>query len=74
MEADRFGEKLLRLRRGRDWTLAILASRLGYKSRGHLSEIESGRKKPSVLLVVKAARLFGVTTDDLLLDEREVEG
>ena len=73
MSADRFGEKLLRLRRARGWTLAVLASRLGYKSRGYLSEVETGDKGPSVELVVRAARLFKVTTDELLLDDREVD-
>lgn len=72
MEAQRFGEKLLRLRRGRGWSLAVLAGRLGYKSRGYLSEVESGLKRPSLDLAVRAARLFRVTTDELLLDEREV--
>ena len=73
MSADRFGEKLLRLRRARGWSLAVLASRLGYKSRGYLSEVETGAKGPSVDLVVRAARLFKVTTDELLFDEREVD-
>lgn len=73
MEAQRFGEKLLRLRRGRGWSLAVLAGRLGYKSRGYLSEVESGLKRPSLDLAVRAARLFRVTTDELLLDEREVD-
>ena len=72
-EVQRFGEKLLRLRRGRGWTLAVLAARLGYKSRGYLSEVESRTKGPSVDLVVKVARLFGVTTDQLLLDELEID-
>lgn len=73
MEAHRFGEKLLLLRRGRGWSLSILAGRLGYKSKGYLSEVESGLKRPSLDLVVRTARLFGVTTDQLVLDELEVE-
>ena len=73
MDASRFGEKLMVLRRGRGWTLQRLAGRLGYRSRGYLSEVESGKKRPSLDLVVGVARLFGVTTDDLLFDEREVE-
>ena len=36
----RFGEKLMRLRRQRGWSLAVLAERLGYKSRGYLSQVE----------------------------------
>ena len=72
MSAGRFGEKLMRLRRHRGWTLAVLASRLGYKSRSYLSEVESGEKTPSLVLVIKTARVFGVTTDELLFDEMEV--
>ena len=73
MDADRFGEKLMRLRRARGWTLAVLATRLGYKSRSFLSEVESKQKGPSVGLVIRAARLFGVTTDELLLDDLDVK-
>lgn len=73
MEADRFGEKLMVLRRGRGWTIQRLAERLGYKSRGYLSEVESGKKRPSLDLVVSVARVFSVSTDDLLFDGREVK-
>ena len=71
MEADRFGEKLMALRRGREWPIQRLAERLGYKSRGYLSEVESGKKRPSLDLVVKVSREFSVATDDLLFDERD---
>lgn len=73
MEADRFGEKLMVLRRGRGWTIQKLAERLGYKSRGYLSEVESGKKRPSLDLVISVAQLFGVSTDDLLFDGRDVK-
>jgi len=72
MAAHRFGPKLMQLRRARGWTLATLAGKLGYRSRGYLSEVESGKKQPSIDLVLGAARLFGVTTDELLRDEFEV--
>ena len=74
MEADRFGEKLMALRRRRGWTIQRLADRLGYKSRGYLSEVESGKKRPSLDLVLGVSRAFGVTTDALLKDELEVDG
>ena len=74
MEADRFGEKLMALRRDRGWTIQRLADRLGYKSRGYLSEVESGKKRPSLDLVVGISRTFGVTTDSLLKDELEAGG
>ncbi len=34
----------------------------------HIHEIEAGKKQPTAELVVKVARLFQVTTDQLLLD------
>lgn len=72
MAVHRFGLKLLQLRRGKGWTLATLAGKLDYRSRGYLSEVESGKKQPSIDLVVGVSRLFGVSTDDLLKDELEV--
>ena len=72
MEADRFGEKLMALRRARGWTIQQLADRLGYRSRGYLSEVESGKKRPSLDLVVKASRAMGVSADVLVRDELEL--
>ena len=68
----RFGEKLRTLRNHRGLTLTQLASELGYKAHGHLSEIESGKKLPSISLTLKVARLFDVSTDVLLKDELEI--
>lgn len=69
MPVDRFGEKLIRLRRSRGWSLSDLAGRLGYSSRSYLSEVESGKKQPSLDLVLGASRIFRVSTDALLKDE-----
>ncbi|HLA64234.1 MAG TPA: helix-turn-helix transcriptional regulator [Rhodothermales bacterium] len=69
---DRFGEKLRALRNRGGLTLADLASRLGYHTHSYLSEVESGKKAPTTELVVKVAREFGVTTDELLKDELDV--
>ena len=68
----RFGEKLRTLRNHRGLTLTQLAAELGYKAHGHLSEIESGKKLPSIGLTLRVARLFGVSTDALLKDELEI--
>jgi transcriptional regulator with XRE-family HTH domain len=68
----RFGEKLRILRNRRGFTLAQLAERLGYKAHGHLSEIESGKKIPTIGLALKVARLFDISTDVLLKDEFEI--
>ena len=49
-----------------------LARELDFKSHSYISAIEFGKKQPSVELVIKIARLFDVTTDQLLNDDLEV--
>ncbi len=69
----RFGEKLHTLRTQRGMTLKELAQALGYTAHGHISELEAGKKMPTVQFVINVARLFGVTTDQLLNDELELD-
>lgn len=69
----RFGEKLHRLRRQRKLSLQSLAKLTGYTAHGYISELENGKKLPTVEFVVRVARLFSVTTDELLKDEIELE-
>lgn len=64
-----FGEKLHMLRSARGMTLQDLAHATGYVTHGYLSEIESGRKHPTVAFVLKVAALFEVSTDVLLRDD-----
>ena len=64
-----FGEMLRALRQQRQLTLKELALALGLTAHGYISELEAGRKTPTVDLVRKAAALFGVTTDELLGNE-----
>ncbi|NJN66513.1 MAG: helix-turn-helix transcriptional regulator [Chloroflexaceae bacterium] len=68
----RFGEKLRRLRKIHRLTLKELAHKLGYLSYGYLSELEAGKKLPSVHFVLDIADFFDITTDQLLRDEQEV--
>lgn len=68
-EMQHFGEKLHALRVGRCMTLKELASALGLKAHGHLSELEAGKKVPTAEFVLSVARLFHTTTDQLLKDE-----
>ena len=70
----KFGEKLRTLRNKRGMTLKELALELGLNAHGYISEIESGKKKPTVEFVLNVARLFDVSTDKLLKDELDVEG
>jgi transcriptional regulator with XRE-family HTH domain len=68
----RFGEKLRVLRTSREMTLKELAYALGLTAHGYISEIEAGKKKPTADFVLKVARYFKITTDELLKDELEV--
>ncbi|MBI3153629.1 MAG: helix-turn-helix transcriptional regulator [Chloroflexi bacterium] len=69
----RFGEKLRILRTGKQMTLKELAFSLGLTAHGYISEIEAGKKKPTAEFVLKVARYFKVSTDQLLKDELDVE-
>lgn len=53
-------------------TLKELARALGHTAHGHISELEAGKKVPTVQFVLNVSRLFGVTTDELLKDELEI--
>lgn len=64
-----FGEKLKILRKRKGVTLKDLAVQLGFNSHSYVSELESGKKKPTVDVVLSIARFFGVSTDYLLKDE-----
>ena len=69
----RFGQKLRILRKQRGMTTQKLAIALGLTNHSHISNIEAGRKKPSAELVIRTARFFEVSTDQLLLDELELD-
>ncbi len=67
-----FGIKLRTLRKQKELSLWKLAEQFGYHTHSYLNEVELGRKEPTVELVLKAARFFNVTTDELLKDEIEL--
>ena len=69
----RFGEKLHALRTQRGLTLKELALALGHVAHGYISELEAGKKLPTVEFVLKVAHLFNVTTDQLLRDDLELD-
>ena len=56
------------LRAERDWTQAQLANKLDV-SRQTVNAIEKGKFDPSLPLAFKAARLFGMTIEDIFEDE-----
>lgn len=68
-----FGTKLRQLRHQHGLLQAEAAQKLGLAKRGYISNLETGRKEPSLELVVRIADLFGVTTDYLLRDDVPIE-
>jgi transcriptional regulator with XRE-family HTH domain len=69
---ERFGEKLRTLRKQRGMTLKNLADELGFSSPGSVGDLESGRKKPSLEVVIKISHVFGVLVDQLVKDELDL--
>ena len=58
------------LRAERDWTQAILADELEV-SRQTVNAIEKGKFDPSLPLAFKAARLFGMSIEEIFQDDAE---
>jgi transcriptional regulator with XRE-family HTH domain len=68
----RFGEKVRTLRERRGLTVRQLAPLLGIKSHSHIVQIESGKYKPSLDVLLKLMEVFEVGCDQLLNDDLEV--
>src|SRR5262245_56527362 len=68
-----FGARLRALRRARNIKQWELASDLCLASRAHLSDLETGRRLPSIALVMKIADYFDVTMDTLLRSDTPAE-
>ncbi len=69
----RFGEKLRALRKRDKISQRKLAPILGIKSNSFISEIETGKKKPSLEFVLKIAELFDVSVAKLVKDDLELD-
>ncbi|PLS80166.1 MAG: hypothetical protein CYG59_09440 [Chloroflexi bacterium] len=61
-----FGAKLRALRLQRNMTQEDLAKAVGLDSHAHVANIESGRRVPSLELVLRSAMLFDVSFEYLL--------
>lgn len=68
----RFGEKLRALRQRNGLTLRQLGEMLEVSNTFVLS-IEQGRKTPNAAMILKIADIFGVTADQLMRDEVELD-
>jgi putative transcriptional regulator len=69
---DKFGKKLLMLRTQHGLTVRELGKAVGI-SIGHITQMETGKNKPSLEVAFKIARFFNVSVDDLADDEVEIE-
>jgi len=67
----RFGEKLRALREKQGMTQHQLADKLGF-SQVHLANLELGKKKPNVELLLKLSEFFEVTVDELVKDSMDI--
>lgn len=71
----RLAEKLLRIRTGLGLTQTELVERLGVEdilTYNKISEFESGRREPSLLVLLEYARLAGISTDVLIDDKLDL--
>lgn len=57
--------RLREIRKKQGMTAQVLAEKLGV-SQGAISHYETGRRKPSIDMVVKMAKVFNCSVDDLI--------
>jgi transcriptional regulator with XRE-family HTH domain len=70
VSSGRVGERIRGLRRGRGWTLEVLAERSGV-SRAMISKLERGEKNPTLVVAAKVAEGLGVSLTQLVgIEER----
>jgi transcriptional regulator with XRE-family HTH domain len=71
----RLAEKLRRIRSSLDLTQAELLRKLdieGLATQSKISEFESGKREPSLIILLQYARAAGVSTDVLIDDELDL--
>ena len=68
---EKFGEKLTTLRKKHGLSIRQLGFMLDV-SHSFISQLERGIRNPNVIMLLKIADIFGVTTDQLIRDELEV--
>ncbi len=68
----KFGEKLRALRKRDGLTLQQLGDMLGVHNT-YISKMEQGKRIPNMMMVIKITKIFGVTCDQLIQDELELD-
>jgi len=66
IKLDEIGAKIRFLRKRHGLTLKRLSNKLGYATHGYLSEIETGKKIPSMDFIIKFCGLLEINIDQLL--------
>lgn len=66
---DKLGEKIRFLRKQHGLTLKTLSNKLGYIAHGYISEIETGKKIPSLDFIVNFCELIEISIDQLIKGE-----
>lgn len=72
--ATELGERIRNLREARGWSQRELVRRSGIASKSVISYYELGERHPTLENLVRIAKVFGVTTDYLLLGDTEDTG
>jgi transcriptional regulator with XRE-family HTH domain len=65
-----FADKIVKLRKERNWTQAQLADLIGMAV-NQIKRYEKGKSAPSLEAIKKIAMTFGVSTDELIFDNGE---
>jgi transcriptional regulator with XRE-family HTH domain len=68
--APSLGGKVRQLRKEAGWSQSELAERLGFHLT-YVNRVETGKQVPSLEFIVKAARTFAVSVDQLLAESGE---
>ena len=63
--AKKLGENIRRIREEKQMTQTDLCRKLGV-DRAYMSNVENGKKNPTLLTIDKIARALGVSTDELI--------
>ncbi len=68
----RLGEKVRTLRKRQKLTQTQLAQMLGV-DQSHIVKIEKSERTPSLEILVKITQIFNVTSDQLIMDDQEID-
>ena len=71
-EKEMLGAKIKKLRKAQNLTEVELAQKLGIKQPS-LNRWENGKKNPPLKMLKKLSRIFNVSIDTLVFDEKDIE-